>query len=70
MRLPSDEDLRQLGPQVFSNEIEVQRFIEDRVLQECGLQPVCSSVGGGGRLGFMDTLAIDEEATPVIIEYK
>jgi RecB family endonuclease NucS len=50
--------------------MEVQRFIEDHVLQRLGLEWVCSSVRGRGRIGFIDTVAHDEEMNPVIIEYK
>src|SRR5687767_3860870 len=70
MQLPSDQDLRALGPQRFSNEIEVQRFFEDYVLEKCGLQWICSSVRGRGRIGFVDTIAVDGTGDLVIIEYK
>src|SRR5688572_25751371 len=70
MKLPSDDDLRTLGAQILCNEIEVQRFIEDHVLEQWGLDCVCSSVGGRGRVGFIDTIALDDKVNPVIIEYK
>jgi hypothetical protein len=70
MQLPSDTDLQQLSLHHFSNEIEVQRFIEDHVLGRCGLRSVGSSVGGRGRIGFIDTLVINSDSIPFIIEYK
>jgi hypothetical protein len=70
MKLPIDAVFTAWGPQRFSNEIEVQRFIEDRVLPECGLTRVSSSLARQGRLWFMDTTAIDSESRPIIVEYK
>lgn len=77
--MPSDDFLKGLGPQRLANEDELQRFIEDRVVPAWGLRLVSSSLPRGIQLrhaqrvlrrGKIDTAAIDQEGTPVIIEYK
>lgn len=70
MRIPSDEFMKSLVRPTLSNEKELQRFIEDCVLAESGLQRISSSLNGRGRLGKMDTTAIDHDGAPIIIEYK
>src|SRR5262245_47377080 len=70
MELPNDEWFKKCEPQMFSNEPEVQRFVEDHVLPACGLTRLSSSLVGRGRLYFIDTLAIDAEGTPFLFEYK
>ena len=69
MRIPSAESLRTLGVHKFASEVELQRFIEDKVAPLCGLRIVSSSLRGG-HLGFIDTTAIDADCKPVIVEYK
>jgi hypothetical protein len=70
MILPGDEHLRALGPQAFANEVQLQRFMENHVIPNSGLQLVSSSERGGQRLGNIDTTAVDRDGTPVIFEYK
>ena len=70
LRIPSERYLRRLGPHTFANEVELQRFVEDKVASECGLHVIGSSLRGRQRLGFIDTLALHESGELVIIEYK
>jgi len=70
IKMPSEQQLRQFGPQKFPSEGALQRFVEQEVLPACGLRVVTSSEAGGPRLGGIDTLAIDVAGTPVIFEHK
>src|SRR5713101_7193315 len=70
IRIANEESLKALGAQTFANEVQLQRFIEDRVTPLCGLRLVSSSLRGRHRLGHIDSTAIDDEGSPVIIEYK
>lgn len=70
MRLPSARYLKSLGRPTFESETALQRFFEKKLLREMGLRVVCSSHRGGGRLGNIDTIALDKRNRPVIIEYK
>lgn len=68
--LPSEEQLLRADARPFANEVQLQRFTEDRVLPTWGFDLVASSERPGQRLGMLDTLAISGEGTPVILEYK
>lgn len=70
LRMPSDDLFKGLGAQALANETELQKFVEDHVIQSCGLRLVSSSLPGRPQLGYIDTAAVDEDGTPVIIEYK
>ena len=54
----------------FCNEIELQTFFERRLKLISGHQTIASSVRGGRRLFNIDTLVLDKQHRPVVIEYK
>lgn len=70
LNFPSEEFLTGLGPQSFANEVELQRFVEDNVVTQCGLEVIGSSLRGGRRLGYIDTVALHTSGILVIVEYK
>lgn len=70
MKMPSARYLKSLGPKAFASESTLQMFFERRLCPKIGLRVVCSSRAGHGRMGNIDTLAIDHRRRPVILEYK
>src|SRR6266571_1164457 len=70
MKLPSARYLGTLGRQAFESENALQKFFEKKVWPVTGLRVVCSSRRNHGRLGNIDTIALDKRNRPVVIEYK
>jgi hypothetical protein len=62
---------RQLSPDPFRNEKELQHFFEHNLDSLLGIRFVASEFGTGQKhAGRIDTLGLDEAGNPVIIEYK
>jgi hypothetical protein len=62
---------RQLPPDPFRNEKELQHFFEHNLDSLLGIRFVASEFGTGQKhAGRIDTLGLDEAGNPVIIEYK
>ncbi len=68
--IPNEAQLRRPEPRLFANEVQLQRFVEDRVLPSSGFEVVSSSEQPGKRLGRIDTTAVSADGIPVIVEYK
>jgi predicted transport protein len=61
----------QLEPVPFASERELQRYFEDNLEELLGVRFIATEVGTGEKHGGrIDTLGLDEEGNPVIIEYK
>ncbi len=67
---PPQSFLKKLGKQEFANEGQLQRFVEDHLLEYWGLVRVCSSERPGERLGFVDTAALEASGAPTLFRYK
>jgi predicted transport protein len=62
---------RQLAPEPFDNEKELQQFFEGNLEELLGLRLVATEfVTGEKHGGRIDTLGLDEDGNPVIVEYK
>jgi predicted transport protein len=62
---------KQVAPRPFSNERELQRFVEANLEELLGVRLVASEFTTGERhAGRIDTLGLDEAGNPVVIEYK
>lgn len=67
----SDGTVAQLSPAPFANEKELQRFFEVNLQELLGIRFVATEFTTGEKHGGrIDTLGLDEEGSPVIIEYK
>lgn len=67
----SNGSVRQLGPASFASEKELQTFIEQNLEVLLGVRFVASEFNTGDKHGGrIDTLGLDEEGNPVIVEYK
>ena len=61
----------QIKPAAFSSERELQRLFEDNLLQFLGVRFIASEFTTGDRQrGRIDTLGIDQDSFPTIVEYK
>src|SRR6266545_7920442 len=61
----------QLSPTPFANEKELQKFVEVNLEELFGVRFVASEfVTGEKHGGRIDTLGLDEEGNPVVVEYK
>lgn len=66
-----DGKVTQLKHSTFSLEKELQNLIEDNLEEMFGIRFLESEYSTGERhRGRMDTLGIDENNSPVILEYK
>jgi hypothetical protein len=62
---------RQLGPDPFKNEKELQRFFEANLDTLLGIRFVATEFSIGEKYGGrIDSLGLDESGSPVILEYK
>lgn len=62
---------QQIKPSSFKNEKELQKMFESNLEELLGARYVASEFTTGDRQrGRIDTLGIDQDGTPVIIEYK
>lgn len=62
---------QQIKPSAFKNERELQKLFEANLEDLLGVRFVASEFTTGDRQrGRIDTLGLDEDGTPVIIEYK
>lgn len=67
----TDGKAAQLAPAPFHNERELQRFFESNLTILLGVRFVATEYSTGEKHGGrIDTLGLDEEGNPVIIEYK
>lgn len=65
------DGVRQLRPHPFTNEKELQTFVEANLLELLGIRFVATEFSTGDvHGGRIDTLGLDEAGSPVIIEYK
>jgi hypothetical protein len=65
------EAVVQLEPAPFSSERELQRFFEANLVELLGVRFVATEFQTGARHGGrIDTLGLDEDNNPVIVEYK
>ena len=63
--------VQQIKPSSFKNEKELQKLFEENLESLLGARFVASEFTTGDRQrGRIDTLGLDEDGTPVIIEYK
>ncbi|MBT3392392.1 MAG: DUF91 domain-containing protein, partial [Chloroflexi bacterium] len=66
-----DEPVSQIKPASFASERELQRLFEANLLQFLGVHFIGSEFTTGDRQrGRIDTLGIDQDGFPTIIEYK
>lgn len=65
-----DNQVNQLRQQDFSLERELHTLFEQNLETLLGIRFVASEYRIGAQLGYIDTLGLDENNTPVIIEYK
>jgi len=66
-----DSDARQLRLKTFKSEKELQKLFENNLERLLGVRYVATEFTTGDRQrGRIDTLGIDEDGTPTIIEYK
>ena len=64
-------NVQQIKPSSFKNERELQKLFEANLESLLGVRFVASEFTTGDRQrGRIDTLGLDEDGTPVIIEYK
>jgi predicted transport protein len=62
---------QQIKPSAFKNERELQKLFETNLEELLGVRFIASEFTTGDRQrGRIDTLGLDEDGTPVIIEYK
>lgn len=70
-KICSDSKVLQLKKTSFCNEKELQKFVERNLLELFNIQFVASEfIIGQKYAGRIDTLGLDENGCPVIIEYK
>ncbi|GIV64891.1 DUF5655 domain-containing protein [Bellilinea sp.] len=70
-RICGDQKVEQIKTQAFSRERSLQRLIEKNLNTLLGIRFVASEFPTGDRQrGRIDTLGLDQDGTPVIIEYK
>jgi len=63
--------VQQIKPSSFKNERELQKLFETNLEDLLGVRFIASEFTTGDRQrGRIDTLGLDEDGTPVIIEYK
>ena len=63
--------VQQIKPSSFKNERELQKLFEENLESLLGARFIASEFTTGDRQrGRIDTLGLDEDGTPVIIEYK
>jgi predicted transport protein len=62
---------QQIKPSSFKNELELQKLFEINLEELLGVRFVATEFTTGDRQrGRIDTLGLDEDGTPVIVEYK
>lgn len=67
----TNNDVKQLEPAPFTSERELQRFFEANLVELLGARFVATEYPTGERHGGrIDTLGLDEDNNPVIVEYK
>lgn len=65
------DSVQQIKPSGFKNERELQKLFEENLESLLGARFIASEFTTGDRQrGRIDTLGLDEDGTPVIIEYK
>lgn len=65
------QTVHQIKPSAFKNERELQKLFEANLEAMLGVRYVASEFTTGDRQrGRIDTLGLDEDGTPVIVEYK
>jgi len=70
-RLNEDGSVHQLKSTTFPRERILQTFVEENFHSLLGVTFIASEATTGDRQrGRIDTLGLDEDGTPVIIEYK
>ena len=69
--LQTDKTVSQIKPASFANERELQQLFEDNLPQLLGVRFIASEFTTGDRQrGRIDTLGLDQDGFPTIIEYK
>ena len=70
-RFGSEESVSKIKPSSFPLEKELKKVFEDNLLQLLGVRFIASEfTTGGNQRGRIDTLGLDEDGFPTIIEYK
>ena len=70
-QLQSDKPVSQIKPASFANERELQRLFEENLPQLLGVRFIATEFTTGDRQrGRIDTLGLDQDGFPTIIEYK
>ena len=70
-KLQTDKNVSQIKPASFANERELQQLFESNLPQLLGVQFIASEFTTGDRQrGRIDTLGVDQDGFPTIIEYK
>jgi len=70
-RLAPEKKVSQIKPASFSSERDLQRFFEDNLFQLLGVHFIATEFTTGDRQrGRIDTLGLDQDGFPTIIEYK
>jgi len=70
-QLQTDKSVSQIKPASFTSERELQRLFETNLLQLLGVKFIASEFTTGDRQrGRIDTLGIDQDGFPTIVEYK
>lgn len=70
-RISSDQSVAQIKVQTYSRERTLQRLVERNLDTLLGVRFIASEFTTGDRQrGRIDTLGLDQDGTPVIIEYK
>jgi len=67
-KIDSNSTLKKIDRQEFNNEAELQKLVEKNLLYVMGIRFIASEYPIPN--GRIDTLGIDEDNVPVIIEYK
>lgn len=69
--LNTDKTVSQIKPASFANEREIQKLFETNLSQLLGVRFIASEFTTGDRQrGRIDTLGLDQDGFPTIIEYK
>lgn len=67
----TDQMAQQIRPSSFSSERELQRLFEKNLEELLGVRFIATEFATGDRQrGRIDTLGVDQDGTPTIIEYK
>ena len=70
-QIHSNSEVVQLKPSTFSSERELQRLFEANLLRLLGVRFIATEFFTGDRQkGRIDTLGLDQDGSPTIIEYK